>query len=242
MNFFFNDIKEDMVYYRQRVPLAGVGNEYNTAAVNLSPSHETAVKLQYQQHGGQLANDNDQTIAEMVADDNKTHMGGCGDNMEENQLNYMNLQQQHYMPHTKLHSMDRFALPNSPPKATVATTAAVTAAVELSPPGVSTPQQFDKNSRQQKLINMRVSDPYRETSIIDLNELDEGQLKQLKAEEEKTHEEMYNIDHLNRLYIQAQFLYKGDFLNFKIHQLIACSLFTSLKISRSLLEKKTGNI
>ena len=43
----------------------------------------------------------------------------------------------------------------------------------------------------------------KETSLVDLNELDEAQLKQLQQEEEKQQQEYFNIDHLNRF----QFLF-----------------------------------
>ena len=44
--------------------------------------------------------------------------------------------------------------------------------------------------------------------LIDLNELDEEQLKQLQTEEKQQQQKFFNIDHLNRLYFQIQFLYK----------------------------------
>ena len=47
-----------------------------------------------------------------------------------------------------------------------------------------------------------------ETSVIDLNELDEEQLEQLKMEEDKQQKEYFNMDNLNRQYCQTLFLYK----------------------------------
>jgi hypothetical protein len=44
--------------------------------------------------------------------------------------------------------------------------------------------------------------------LIDLNELDEEQLKQLQTDEKQQQQKFFNIDHLNRLYFQIQFLYK----------------------------------
>lgn len=64
--------------------------------------------------------------------------------------------------------------------------------------------QIDFNHEANK--NDQLMDDY---GLVDLKELDENQLKQLKAEEEKQQQEEYfNIEHLNRLYCQAQFLYK----------------------------------
>ena len=47
-----------------------------------------------------------------------------------------------------------------------------------------------------------------EQSLIDLNELDQEQLKQLRIEEEKQQLEFFNLEALNRLCAQSQFLYK----------------------------------
>ena len=68
-------------------------------------------------------------------------------------------------------------------------------------------KEFADASDGKKLPNKAAKQP-QETSLIDLNELDEAQLKQLQAEEEQQQQEYFNIDHLNRLYCQAQFLYK----------------------------------
>ena len=145
-------------------------------------------------------------------------------------VQFMSLQQQHFIPHSKLHSMDRFAMPAAmipqpvphnvnhpheqfdhelslnetdneeefkPKKAPIVT--AFSNGVQM---------EFVKNSEVVNTNNNQGNPAYEETSIIDLNELNEEQLKQLQAEEEKQQSEYFNIDHLNRLYCQAQFLYK----------------------------------
>jgi len=145
--------------------------------------------------------------------------------------NYAALQQQHYMPHAKLHSLERFAVPSSimPPPAPQSHNHHdhLTNDHELSLNETDTEEEnHHHHNEPQTPVNNNINNKFlaggiqlefaetpvakhnNEKSIIDLNELDEAQLKQLKAEEEKQEQEYFNIEHLNRLYCQAQFLYK----------------------------------
>jgi chromosome segregation ATPase len=131
--------------------------------------------------------------------------------------NILQLQQQHHIPHNQLHSLDRFAMPlpvkpippqnnNNNNDITEADLSIEEvedeeedAEEELKNNTTPVNKQHQHHHQQQK---------NEETSIIDLDELDEAQLKQLKQEEERHQNEYFTIDHLNRLYCQSQFLYK----------------------------------
>ena len=183
--------------------------------------------------------DNDQTIATQHNDkpddeDDDVRIDQAETFIQPNHNQFMNLQKQHYIPHSKLHSMDRFAMPAAvipqpapqsliqndhelslnetdneedtfKPKVPIA---AFGNGVQLEfTKSVSNATDNHKTNGVQNGVTT-MSAMYEETSIIDLNELDEEQLKQLQLEEEKQQSEYFNIEHLNRLYCQAQFLYK----------------------------------
>jgi len=197
---FFSS-KED-VFYRQQ--------QRNPNNVDLMPQ-----QVQYQP---QIAYQSDQTI-DMEPPQTQTA-----------NTNYAALQQQHYIPHVKLHSLERFAVPSSimPPPAPQSHNhhEHLTNDHDLSLNETDNEEENHHHNEPQTPINNNNVNKYlpgglqlefaetpmnrnsNEKSIIDLNELDEAQLKQLQAEEEKQQQEYFNIDHLNRLYCQAQFLYK----------------------------------
>ena len=224
---YFSLLQEEVYYQRPRgnntnnpnnVNQPGLRNENESIPqpAGIIPNQYPSNPVVYQQQ-----QNHDQTIA-----------------MESSSQNYANIQQQHYIPHQKLHSMDRFAVPSSimpPPapqshnhhehltddhelslnetdneddnyKAPNGHQNQYKPNVEPQTPNNNFPISYGNNGVQLEFSES--IDKKKETSIIDLNELDEAQLKQLQAEEEKQQQEYFNIDHLNRLYCQAQFLYK----------------------------------
>lgn len=255
----FFSLQED-VFYRQRnnnpnQPANNPTNNVNQVDTNESiPNFQQPAGILQQQYSQPvyLLNDqanHDQTIG-MEPPSNANRTAANNKTSNDYNQNYAALQQQHYIPHSKLHSMERFAVPSSimPPPAPQSHNhhEHLTNDHELSLNETDTeddngyknnnlePQtpinnfnpmaayanggiqlEFSENGEKnaQKISNEnnnlgKKKQQCEETSIIDLNELDEAQLKQLQAEEEKQQQEYFNIDHLNRLYCQAQFLYK----------------------------------
>lgn len=243
---YFSLRQEDVYYQRQRGVDGTNGSNPNNINENESmPNIQPPTGMlanHYQPNGvvyNQQSQQQDQTIGMET-----TQVG-------VNPQNYANLQQQHYIPHSKLHSLDRFAVPSTimPPPAmpqshnhhehltddhelslnetdteddhqTAANTNKNNQYKQAEPQTPNFPMPAYGNNGVQdnvkadpkKLVNKNLaglnSKQPQETSLIDLNELDEAQLKQLQAEEEQQQQEYFNIDHLNRLYCQAQFLYK----------------------------------
>ena len=240
----FFSFKEENLYYRQQRITSDEGesmpvqNQYSQQAyLMVEPTH-------------------DQTIA-MSTEVNKHNlndMTNYNEHLNYNQ-NYVQIQKQHFLPHSKMHSLDRFAVPSSlmpqpapqrhnhhehltddpdlslnetdneddAYKHTIAYKPSQVPLIHVEPntpavgtTGYGTPYtnggvqlEFSANESQAKKDSLLPKPVMcEETSIIDLNELDEAQLKQLQVEEEKQQQEYFNIDHLNRLYCQAQFLYK----------------------------------
>lgn len=248
----FFSIKED-VFYRQRT-----ANNSNSNLINeneLIPNG--IIPNQYANNQGYHVNDQYEQTIEIE----KPITAVTNDITNYNEHNYnlayaQQLQQQHFVPHSKLHSLDRFAVPSSimpPPAPQIRNhhdhltndhelslnetdneedqVAAGHRTFNPTNPNLEpqTPNNFPLNAytdaggvqlefseNNEKNAPKKKKGSYEEMSIIDLNELDEAQLKQLQAEEEQQQQEYFNIDHLNRLYCQAQFLYKirGLELNF----------------------------
>jgi hypothetical protein len=213
------------MFYRQRAvasenELATVrnGNEMLSNPIYASQSQQQQQQLQA----------NDEVIRQAGSDQT------C---LEQQQQQYVHLQQQqaHHIPHSKLHSLDRFAaranlLPNelnvmhgrpmeshaeetiqndfhsnennnnnnnnnnyAPP-----TSAGSNNLIQIEFAVSANPHNNNNHNEDENGLDG-----------IDLNELDETQLKQLRDEEEKQNRAEYlNLEHLNRLYCQAQFLYK----------------------------------
>ena len=240
----FFSIKEDL-YYRQR----NANNNNNVINENESmPNFQQPTGLIPNQYGGKpvYLDQHEQTIAmEQPAASIPNDVTNYNEHYNQNYA--QQLQQQHFVPHSKLHSLDRFAVPSSimPPPAPQIHNHHdhLTNDHELSlnetdneeehvanhrtfnptNPNLEpqTPNNFPLAAYTNGGVQLEFTEPnneknapkkkiqtYEETSIIDLNELDEAQLKQLQAEEEQQQQEYFNIDHLNRLYCQAQFLYK----------------------------------
>jgi hypothetical protein len=150
--------------------------------------------IQNQPHQ-QQQHDQDQTIADMIPDEQTV--------LQENNENNLKYLQQHYMPHKQVHSMDKFSMNN----ATTKLPAQLSNIQENSEHTQNTQETNNTNNNNaQPLVNIQFK-KNQQTSIIDLNELDEAQLKQLQAEEQKE-QEYFNIEHLNRMHIQLDFLYK----------------------------------
>lgn len=129
---------------------------------------------------------------------------------------YLNLQKQHYVSHNKMHSLERFAAPGtmhqihediSEKNEFRNSTESKTNKVPVASFGNGMQIEFTPKDEEKSKKN-GVNQNFPETSIIDLNELNEEQLQELHDEEQRQQQEYFSIDHLNRLYCQAQFLYK----------------------------------
>lgn len=174
-----------------------------------------------------------------------------------NAANYMQLQQQHFVSHSKMHSLERFAVPTSvndnlmpkpapqrlitdlnrehphehltndpelslnvsdnedddfnQPKQvieSVTPTSANKYPIASFGNGIQLEFSATNNNTTENLDTAPQTRRNEEVSAIDLNELDENQLNQLKLEQDQKNNEIYSLDNLNKNYVQLQFLHK----------------------------------
>ncbi|CAF0943496.1 unnamed protein product [Brachionus calyciflorus] len=145
----------------------------------------------------------DNTVADIDPND-LTHV-----NQDAQQ--YLNLQKQYHVSHTKMHSLERFAAHGMIHQINENEDNNFRNSTEIKPNKV--PVASFGNGMQIEFIpketeNAKNAPNFPEASMIDLNELNEEQLRELHDEEQRQQQEYFSIDHLNRLYCQAQFLYK----------------------------------
>jgi hypothetical protein len=254
-HFYFEIItkEENLFYQRQRQQLTvnqpNQLNEINGNSSTSSSSSSSSAAVATQPKQQQQQQD--------VNDTNPLNYTNQYEIM--NPSNYMQIQKQHYMPHAKMHSLDRFGvqnnnsnnlMPNPVPQRLITAELKhdphehLTNDHELSLNETDNEEEDDyhhhnnnklHNRKTEKLDNPNITPlanpkyafnngiqlefnntetnnnqdkKYEETSVIDLNELDEEQLEQLKVEEDKQQKEYFNIDNLNRQYCQTLFLYK----------------------------------
>ena len=150
----------------------------------------------------------DHTLAEIDPND-VTH-----NNQDMQQ--YLNIQKQHYVSHSKMHSLERFAAPGTMHQIheiidgkNEIRNSTESNANKVPVASFGNGMQIEFTSREDEKSNKNGTfQNFQEASIIDLNELNEEQLQELHDEEQRQQQEYFSIDHLNRLYCQAQFLYK----------------------------------
>ncbi|RNA43420.1 hypothetical protein BpHYR1_039715 [Brachionus plicatilis] len=150
----------------------------------------------------------DNTLAEIDPND-VTHV-----NQDMHQ--YLSLQKQHYVSHNKMHSLERFAAPGTMHQIHEdidenheLRNSAENKSNKVPVASFGNGMQIEFTSKDdEKPKKNGTQKNFQETSIIDLNELNEEQLQELHDEEQRQQQEYFSIDHLNRLYCQAQFLYK----------------------------------
>lgn len=128
---------------------------------------------------------------------------------------YLSLQKQHYVPHAKTHSMERFAIPQNILEKNEENTfrnSAEGIKIPIASFGNGVQLEFSTDNNpnlNHEIIKQKQNQ--QDMFVIDLSELDEAQKMQLADEEKMQKIDLQNIDlnHLFKLYVETQFMFKA---------------------------------
>ena len=115
---YFSLRKEDVYYQRQRANNGPGTNPNTNIQQQQQQQHENESMPNIQPPTGMLANHYQPSPVYMLNEQQQQDQT-IGMEGQPNAQSYASIQQQHYIPHSKLHSLDRFAVPSSimPPPA-----------------------------------------------------------------------------------------------------------------------------
>jgi hypothetical protein len=127
---------------------------------------------------------------------------------EDMDLEHQQQQQQQQHNYHVLHRKDAYIDPVTPITTVNSNNLNINSAANSKPYTYGNGIQLEFSGGGNQIADEKPKKYEQETSVIDLNELDEEQLEQLKMEEDKQQKEYFNMDNLNRQYCQTLFLYK----------------------------------